>query len=176
MAVDHVKSTGITNLDASPPTANTAGEGASGLLREISGFATGVAASSINATYQFVRIPSPAKVKSIIFASEAQAAGAMDIGLYKATDGTGGNPTSLLAANAIDQDFFATAVALTAASAETEVVNESGTYTYDKRNMPIWQAVGLTTDPGGYFDIVGTITTAITTGTGKMWLSCRWVE
>lgn len=177
MAVDHVKSTPITNLDTSPAVANTAGEGGPAPLKSVSsGNVVGVASSSINATYQFCRVPSNAKVKQILFASEAQAAGAIDIGLYYATDGEGGQPTSLLAAAAIDQDFFASAVALTSASQATDVTNESGTNTPDKQNQPLWQAVGLTSDPGGYFDIVGTLTTAITTGTGKMGMTVNYTD
>lgn len=177
MAVDHVKSATITNLDASPATQNTAGEGAGGLLKEISGYATAVASSSADATYQLVRIPSNCKVKSIIFESEAQGAGKFDLGLYYATDGQGGKPTSLLAAAAIDQDFFATVIDCAAAVTPTEVVNESGSYTLDKRNQPIWQAAGLTADPGGSFDIVATVkTTAVTTGTGKFGISVRYVD
>ena len=167
MAVDHVKSTPVTNLDAG--TANTAGAGAPDFLRIVDGYATAVASSSADSTYQLVRIPSNANVKTIIFESAAQGAGAFDLGLYYATDGVGGKPTTLLAANAIDQDFFATVIDCASAVAPTEVVNESGTYTLDKRTtMPIWQAAGLSSDPGGFFDVVATVkTTAVTTGTGK---------
>lgn len=169
MAVDHVKSTYITNLDASPVVPPTAGEGAPGVLLSNEGYATAVASSSADATYQLARIPSNCKVKSIIFESEAQGAGKFDLGLYYATDGGGGKPTSLLAANAIDQDFFATVIDCASAVVPTEVVNESGTYTLDKRSQPIWQAAGLSSDPGGYFDLVATVkTTAVTTGTGKL--------
>jgi|KBSMisStaDraftv2_1062788.scaffolds.fasta_scaffold481880_2 hypothetical protein len=174
MAVDHVKSTPITNLDANPVVPNTAGEGGPAPLVSVSsGDVVGVAASSVNATYQFVRVPSNCKIKQILFDTETQAAGAIDIGLYYATDGEGGKPTALLAAAAIDQDFFASAVTITAV-AITDVTNESGTYTPLKRNQPLWQAVGLSSDPGGYFDIVGTVTTAITTGTGKMGMTVNF--
>jgi hypothetical protein len=175
MAVDHVKSTPVTNLDASPVLINTAGEGGPAPLISVSsGDVLGVASSSINATYQFVRVPSNCKVKQLIFDSGAQAAGAMDIGVYYATDGEGGKPTALLAAAAISQAFFASAVALTSLSQPTDVTDESGTYTPGKRNQPLWQAVGLATDPGGYFDIVGTLTTALTTGTGSMGLTVNY--
>lgn len=166
MAVDHVKSTGITNADAN--TANNAGELAVGTLRAVRGYTTAVASSSVDATYQIWRIPSNCSVQRIIFESEAQTAGKVDIGAYYATDGFGGKPTALLAAAAIDQDFFATAVDCASAVTPTDVTNESGTYTLDKRTQPIWQALGLTSDPGGNFDICLTVvTTAVTTGTGK---------
>jgi len=177
MAVDHVKSTYITNMDASPAVPPTAGEGAPAPMKTVEGHAVAVASSSVDATYQLVRIPSNAKVKALHFESAAQTAGKFDLGLYYATDGEGGKPTSLLAANAIDQDLFATAIDCASAVAITDVTNESGTYTIDKRVQPIWQAAGLTSDPGGFFDIVATVvTTAVTTGTGRMGLRCTFTD
>jgi hypothetical protein len=178
MAIDHVKSASITNSDASPVVANTMGEGAGAVLKNITGIATGVAASATDSTYQFVRVPSNCKIKSLIFQTATQAAGTMDFGLYFATDGQGGKPLSLLAANAIDQDFFAVAIVLTVITA-TDVTNNPVTSAYSpaKRNQPLWQAAGLLTDPGGSFDIVGTIGgTAITTGTGVMVLNCQYTD
>lgn len=177
MAVDHVKSTPITNLDASPVVQNTVGQGAGGNLKEINGSAVAVASSSADSTYQLVRVPSTAKIKDILFESAAQGAGKFDLGVYYATDGLGKKPTSLLAANAIDQDLFATEIDCASAVAITNVTNESGTYTIDKRNQPLWQAAGLSSDPGGNFDIVATVkTTAVTTGTGRFGISVRYVE
>lgn len=177
MAVDHVKSTPITNLDASPAVRNTAGEGAAAPLKvNSSGSVVGVASSSIGATYQFLRVPSNAKLKALFFESAAQAAGAMDVGLYYATDGEGGKPTALLAAAAINQALFASAVALTALAQPTNIVNEGGSFTADKQNQPLWQAAGLSADPGGFFDIVGTLTTAITTGTGMMGMTALYTD
>ena len=180
MAVDHVKATGITNMDTlNPRVRNTAGrEGAPGQVVNIDdGYATAVASSSADATYQLVRIPSTAKVKHIVFESEAQTAGKFDLGLYYATDGSSASSaSSLLAAAAIDQDFFATVIDCAAAVVRTDVTNESTTYTLDKRSQPIWQAVGLSSDPGGNFDIVATVkTTAVTTGTGKFGITVTWV-
>ena len=177
MAVDHVKSTPVTNADASPAVQNTAGTGGPAPMKVTSsGTVLGVASSSTDATYQFVRVPSNAKVKALFFESNAQAAGTIDIGVYYATDGLIGKPTSLLAANAIDQDFFATAIAVTALSQPTNVINESGTNTPAKQNQPLWQALGLSADPGGNFDIVGTVVTAITTGTGYMGLTAFYTD
>lgn len=176
MAVDHVKSSFITNSDSNPAVMNTVGEGAAGMLKEISGSAVTIASGSTDATYQLVRVPSNCKVKSIMWESGAQAAGTMDVGLYYATDGQGGKPLALLAANAIDQDFFASLLAVTSAILPTEIVHESGTYTIDKRTQPLWQAVGLTSDPGGFFDIVATIVTAITTGATRIGCSVRYTD
>lgn len=183
MSVDHVKSIAITSLDTpfatvpAPAFISTAGEGSVGVLKMIDGYVTAVASSSINATYQLVRVPSNVKVKAIVLESEAQGQGSFDIGVYYATDGsnalsvTGG----LLAAAAISQAFFASAVDLTSAYGPTNVTNESGTNVIAKRFQPLWQAIGLTTDPGGNFDIVATVTTAVTTGTGKIYLKLDYV-
>lgn len=175
MAVDHVKSTPITNLDSvTAYLPNTNGEGGAGTIQNVSGSCVGVASSSINATYRFVRVPTTAKIKKVMFQSQAQAAGATDIGVYYPTTGKTGKAD--LAANAISQALFASAVALTSLSQPTDVTNESGSYTADLMNQPLWQAAGLASDPGGYFDIVGTLTTALTTGTGIMGVSVDYVE
>lgn len=177
MAVDHVKSTTVTNADAVPAVANTAGEGGPAPAKVVSsGSVVGVLNSSIDATYQFCRVPSNCKISSIWFESQAQTAGVVDIGVYYATDGLIGKPTALLAANAIDQDFFASLVSVVALSQPTNVVNESGTNTPAKRVQPLWQALGLTSDPGGNFDICATVTTAFTTATGQMGMTVFYTD
>lgn len=175
MSVEHVKATSISNNEATPAAANTAGEGGPGLLREVGGYVTVPASASADSTFRFFRVPTTAKVKSLVIESEAQGAGKVDVGVYYPT--VGKNATADLAANAVDQDFFATVVDLASAVTPTDIVGESGTNTLDKRNQPLWQAVGLSSDPGGYFDIVATVkTTAVTTGTGKLGLSARFVD
>lgn len=172
MAVDHVKSSFITNLDASPAVINTAGEGAAAPLFHIEGSAIAVASSSVDATYQLVRLPSNCKLKSLTFESAAQTAGKFDIGAYYATDGAAGKAAALLAAAAISQAFFAAAVDCAAAVVRTDILNSAGNYTIDKRTQPLWQALGLSADPGGNIDIVATVkTTAVTTGTGRLGVS-----
>lgn len=177
MAVDHVKSTPVTNLDAVPAVQNTAGEGGAGYTQSVTGSAVAVASSSADATYQLVRLPSNAKVTSLMFESAAQGAGAFDVGVYYATDGRSGpaKATALLAADAIDQDFFATIIDCASAVAPTEIINESGTNTLVKRVQPLWQALGLTSDPMCMFDIVATVkTTAVTTGTGRLGVKAEY--
>lgn len=177
MAVDHVKSTFITNLDATPAVQNTAGEGGPAPVKDVDGWATVIASGSVGATYQLARVPSNCKVKSITFESEAQAAGKFNLGVYYATNGEGGQPTSLLVAAAINANLFATDIDTTSAISPTNETNQSGNYTLDKRTQPLWQAAGLSSDPGGFFDIVATVhTTAVTTGTGKMGLRVSYTD
>lgn len=177
MTVFNVKTTAITNLDATPIVANTEGEGAEGLLKTNEGSALMTAAASINSIVQLVRVRSNCKVKKIFLESAAQAAGQVDVGLYYATDGTGGKPLTLLASNAISQAFFASAVIVTGAVVITDITNESGTYTIDKRTQPLWQAVALTSDPGGYFDICATVVGAdVTTGAARLGITVQYTD
>jgi hypothetical protein len=168
MALVHTKSPQITPLDALPAIFNTEGEGGPGFVQTRIGYVIAGAADSIDTTYQFVRVPSNCKIHSITFESAAQAGGTVDLGLYYATDGLGNRPTTLLVANAIDRTLFAAAIAVTSASAPTQVINSAGKMPLNKRVQPLWQAAGLASDPGGNFDIVGSLAAAITTGTGLM--------
>lgn len=178
MAVEHTKSTFITNADASPATANTAGEGGPAPLKLAEGSAATTTTSSVDSTFQLVRVPSNCKIKQLWFESgDMGSTGTVDVGLYYATDGVVGKPTSLLAANAIDQDFFASALDNSGqAYALTNITRESGTYTIAKQVQPLWQAAGLTSDPGGNFDICATIVTAAATSAATMGLTVLYTD
>jgi len=173
-----LKSSFITNSDASPRVATTAGEGASFRKDEADGYVTVAASDGAGTKYLMVRVQSYAKIKSLVLASEAQGAGKVNCGVYYAdnvVDLAPGNASN--AGVAIDDDFFATDVDLAAKVQPTDITFESGTYTFDKWSQPLWQAVGLTSDPGGKFDIVLTVhTTDVTTGTGKLYLRAGYSE
>jgi hypothetical protein len=183
MAVDHVKSTAITNLDApfatvpGPIFISTSAEGAFGMMRRATGYATAVASSSVGATYQLVRVPSNAKIQSIDFESAAQGAGKFSLGVYYATDGSNASSVTggLLLAATINATFFASQIDCSSAVAITNETNQSGNYTIDLRTKPLWLALALATDPGGNLDIVATVdTTAVTTGTGKFGIAVTY--
>lgn len=177
MGTSALKSTPITNLDASPPVANTSGEGGPGRLTHVQGYVTAVAADAAGSTYRLCRIPSNCEVKSVVFESEAQGAGKVQLGLYYSTSTTDGTPAASVG-TAINTKFFSDDIDCASAVARSGAYTygSGGAYTLDKRNQPIWQAAGLTSDPGGFFDIVATVhTTAITTGTGKLGAECEFV-
>lgn len=175
MTTEALKSTSITNLDATPSVANTAGEGAPGMVRSVSDTVTVSTTMAALSTYQLVRLPSNAKVKSLIFESQAQGAGKFQLGLYYSTSTIDGTAAANQGA-AIDVKFFSDDIDCASAVLPSErVFFTGGTNTPDKRNQPLWQAAGLSSDPGGKFDIVATVhTTAVTTGTGKIWVNCMW--
>ncbi len=175
MSVENLKSASVTNREAIPATANTAGEGGPGYLWQINDYALVSASASLTSTYRLLRVPCDIVMKEIIFESEAMAAGKFDIGLWYSNTAADGTPASLVG-TVIDQDFFASDVDCASAVTPTNVTNESGTYTVAKRNQPLWQAVGLSANPGGFFDIVATVhTTAITTGAANIHADARYV-
>lgn len=183
MGTSHLKSPAITNLDATPVVPQSTGEGSPGYLREVSGFVTAVAADAAGSTYQLVRVPTNAKVKALNLWNEAQGAGKVQIGLYYSDSTVDGTPPAnqglVVPTNGVD--FFASDVDLTS---DVNGVDElfqnkatSGRNNLSLINTPLWSAVGLTSDPGGYFDIVATVhTTAITTGTGRIGVTAKYVE
>lgn len=178
MTIYHTKSAAITDLDATPALKATSGERAAGYLQSIQGSAVAVAADAAGGTYQLARLPSNAKVKKVYFESAAQGAGKFDIGVFYATDGHSGpsKATSIVVADAIDADLFASAIDCASAVVITDVTNESTTYTIDKRAQPLWQAAGLSADPMCLFDIVASVvTTDVTTGTGRLGVEVQFV-
>ena len=174
MTVKHQQSVAITNAQAVPVVPNNTGNGAGGKLVEVGASVVLVAASAQDSTIRFVRVPTNAKVKRVVLTTQTQTAGTIDFGVYYPVDGPTGKAD--LAANAISQAFFASAVTVTALGA-TDITNESGSYTADLWNLPLWKALALASDPGGFFDIVGTVAaTDITTGTGIIGISVAYVE
>src|SRR5258708_8679223 len=108
MTVENLKSTAITNLDATPPTIASGGRGSATRLKSVNETILPVTAKTAPSTYQMVRIPSAAVVKHVLVQAAAATDFDADSGLYfsdSKTDGT-------LVANqglVIDSDFFATA-------------------------------------------------------------------
>ncbi len=158
MATDALKSTAITNLDATPPFRSTAGEGATGEMRENGAVLVTTAGAAVGSTYKFLRLPTNAKVKHLFIENGNASGGSYNAGIYysdSTTDGTSpGNQGAALATT-----LFASAYSLAAVIGEpTDIVNASGSYGMAERLVPLWSACGLTADPGGAFDIVLTST------------------
>lgn len=168
MAVENLKSIPITALDTLPKIDNIAGQGASGYVRQQGAYISPSTAASVASTYRLIRINTNVQVKHLLLESSADTNGTVSVGLaysdaplFGITDGT---PAALagtvVAGNGVN--FFATSFSLATATNEpTDIVNQSTNYPPSARNLPIWQAVGLASDPGGFFDILLTVTAAI---------------
>jgi len=153
MALVNLKSTPITNADATPVVINNASV-AGGVLRVTAATIENSASDNIGSTYRMVRVPSVARIHRVIYAADATGAtGQVDIGVYQ-TVANGGA--------VVDADHFASALDPGGgAIAPTDVTHESGVFGIEDATQPLWQALGLTADPGRDYDIVLTAVEAI---------------
>lgn len=145
MATEDLKSTPITNADATDRVFNNAGV-SGGSVKQHVGTVEANAAGDAGSTYRMVRIPSNATGISVIFACDDLGTTAtVNIGLYDTADEGGA---------AVDADFFASAVDCnSAAVAPTEVAHESGVYGIEDIEKPLWEALGLSSDPNKEYDL-----------------------
>lgn len=178
MTVEALKSASITNMDATPVVANRTGGGAEGYLKSIADYFVPSASASTTSTYRVLRVPTNVKMMDLLFESEAQGAGKFNISVYYSDDqrdGTSAANSGVIVPTTGDS-FFASDIDCASAVAKASIINESGNNAADKRGKALWDALGLTSDPGGMFDIVAVChTTAVTTGTGKVGLEARFV-
>lgn len=165
MGTSALKSSVITNRDATPRVANNARlSGAH--LRSAHGFVAAAAADDTASRYRLCELPSNAYVRDVIVSSVAQGgSGALNIGVYRNTADGGA---------VVSATLFASAVSVVSAVSKSDVTNQSGNYTAAKREQPLWQAAGLTSDPGGTLDIVAAPSAALTNG-GAIALDVRYV-
>lgn len=155
MVTEALKSTLITNRDATPLVLNSSYLAESNVQQAIAQIAC-TTAKTTGSTYRMCEVPSNCRLSSVMLACDALGASTtFDVGVYRNTKDGGA---------AVSQAFFASAVDVSAALAETNITNESGTNTIAKQNKQLWDAVGLTSDPGGTLDIVITTTATINTG------------
>ena len=131
MAIDlTLKSTAITNREASPQVHNNPGRGGASMKKWVKGYLASVTASlTTTSIIRMVEVPAHAVITDLLFQSAAQTAGKFDIGVYR-TNADGGA--------VVDQDFFASAVDCASAVVITDVLNESTTNTQAKQQQPLW--------------------------------------
>lgn len=153
MAVVTTKSGAITNRDASPQTKNNPIlEG--GVMKCAVGTLESVSGDSIGSVYKFCQIPSNASVKQVLlYCDDIGTTTVADVGLY--------DVTSVNSGAVVDADFFASAVSLKDGALNgSDVTHEAGVYGIEDVEQPIWQALGLSSDPGKMYDVALTLTAA----------------
>jgi len=114
------------------------------------------AADDIGSKYVMCSVPSNARMSQLLLSSDdLGSVGAVNIGLYQTTANGGAE---------VDADFFASAQVLTTAISNTDVLGEAvganASLDVSEREMPIWQAIGLTADSKIDYDIVLTVSQA----------------
>ncbi len=164
-----------------------AGAGAPYRVKSNDAYVTPLAADAEGSTYQMVRVPTTAFIKSVKGSSQAQGAGEFAISVYYSNSTVDGSPqadatnpptvvpTTGAAFFAPGSTSFANAVAKTDYTFANAA--NSGSYNQSLTNTPLWEALGLASDPGGFFDICYVCSgAAVTTGGGYMWLGVDWAE
>ena len=157
-------STKMTNDRATPRVPNASFTD-KGILRTSRGSVTVTSGQTAPSVYHLVGVPSNARVVSVKLNNPAgSASSAFDIGVYRHPNDGGA---------IVSQALFGSAVACTTANVDLDVTGESTTYVNAKREQPLWQAAGLTSDPGGELSIVAT-STATNAATFSIGLEVQW--
>lgn len=151
MATEALKSTIVTNADASIQTLNKKGL-SGGVVKIERGTIPLTNGADIGSTYRFARIPSRARIVAVKLYCDAVTTCAADFGLYR-TAADGGA--------VVDADAFASAQSLaTAILTGTEIQHESGVYGIEDSESQLWQIAAATSDPNIMYDITATLTAA----------------
>lgn len=175
MAVANTKSTTITNRDSVPLVLSDGRIIRSVIKGAVGSVAVG-AADSINSYYPLVEIPTTAILREVLLTATAGMTSLTgNVGVFKNTANSAGVTTGVVA-NTSSNTFFASATALSSALNRSDVTNSAGTYTTDLRELPLWKAIGLTSDPGGTFDIGIQVTAANTGSAGRVGLEIQYVD
>lgn len=170
MAADTLKSLSITNLDAVPVVPNSTGEGAVGYNREVSDYVvpTAVGLADTGSKYKLLRLPTVAKLKALRLnleaAIETSTGLVIDVGAYY-SDATSDGTAAGNQGTAISVSCFLAASTGLQSSAVT--VDALAGYKPSLRNQPLWQGLGLASDPGGFIDVVLAVHTAASAAVSK---------
>lgn len=171
------KCTQITNLNTTPQGTSTAGKGGPYRIKKIGGVCTTGASDDTASRYRLARVRSTAVVKSLKIRHAALGGGTIHFGLRYPDDARylGVGQT---ADGAVDVDFFKASYDPTSAVVVLLDVTSGNVLAgagLAKLDQPLWQAAGLSADPGGYIDIVGTVATTITNA-GAIYAETEYVE
>ncbi len=173
MAVVNLKSTLITNRDATPKVLTDAYV-SGGNVKESQGFVTTGSADSAGSIYRLCQIPSDARVSSISIQNDALGGSCtLDVGVYYPTFIPVGAGLSAANAAVISQQFFAATLSASSANAATDIINQSGTNTIALQEQTLWQAIGLASDPGIDLDVCVYVHVAVASA-GKVGLKVRY--
>lgn len=185
MAADTVKSASITSLDAAAQSLSaplTEGQGAAGRVSNHSDYVavtTGGLAST-SSTYKMVRLPTQCIIKKANLYTKSgldtSTGLAVDLGAYYSDSTQDGTPVSLQG-TLISASSFVSNVAFGQSSAGSNIDGVSN-LDASLRNSQLWAQVGLSSDPGGYIDLVLAVHTVVsgTASAGNVGLNVETVN
>lgn len=151
MAVVTVSAAPVANADAKPIVRNSAKVAEGEILGSVGSVAV-ANGDSIASIYRMVRIKSGCRMNSLQLVCDAITGAAADIGLYQ-TPGRGGA--------VVDADFFTAAQSLATATQGIQVAH-GNILKAGNIGLRVWEALGLSADPGIEYDIALTLTAAAT--------------
>lgn len=175
MAAQLASSASITNLDASGPAPvyTTSGQGASAVARTQNDYVavTTAGLGNTGTKLKILRLKSNVKLKRVILSADTaldtngSPTLTLDVGAYysdSTVDGTAvANQGVVISANAFS--------AILAFGATFQNVAADAKWTTVMRNQELWQALGLSSNPGGFIDIVVAVhATAATAAAGNL--------
>lgn len=154
MAVVAVNSTSVANYNAQPRVQNPRGKADGEVVRAIGETVAVANGDSVGSVYRFGKIRSSDYVDRIrLVSADIGTTTAGDIGLYRQQTEGGA---------VVDADFFASSVVLNAGAIDSDVTFEAGAAggLYTNGTKRVWEALGLTADPGLEYDVAMTLTGA----------------
>jgi len=163
MSSFNLKSTVISNRDAVPKILTDAYVDGGEILESEGYVQSGSSTDAVGSTYRLCQVPSNARVSSLSFQCDSLgASSAVNVGVYWPTFiPVGAGLSAANASAAISAAFFASALSTASATGPTDIVNQSGSNTIAKQELPLWQAIGLSADPMIDLDIVVTVSTIL---------------
>lgn len=164
MTTENIVSTVLTNLNASPVVRPIVGEGGPAVVYRVDDNFTTTSGDTSGSFYRAARFPRNAHVKSVLVWLDAQVTTfTADLNVAwsnSAVDGTQvtyqGTVPQISAAN---NKLFGAAVAFGDVLEPTNYIAGNTTNFPSGSNMqPLWEVLGYTVDPGGFFDLYFAIT------------------
>lgn len=178
MGVVNLKSSLLTNRDATPKVL-TDSYLAGGIMEEVQGSVKTGASDSAASAYRLITVPSNAKISQLYWQADAIGSSGptqLDVAVWYPTtlpQGGGAFLASGSAAAFISSSIFATALTANSATALTEITNQSTNYSIPLQETPLWNVLGMASDPEVSFDIGFSLRTAMQTA-GYVSLKCRY--
>jgi hypothetical protein len=167
MATETLKSTAITDLDATPPVRLGNGAGAAYMPQSIEAYVTPTTAVTATSLYRMIRLPSDAIVKKVevSWTGSGLTTFTADVTVYYSDNtldmvGIGQGDSGLVNSLSGTSSLFAHAEAVggftVGVPTDVTFLNSAAAtgYNWTTYTEPLWQAAGLSSDPGGFFDIV----------------------
>lgn len=171
-----LKSTFITNRDATPKVLTDAYI-AGGEVKAAYGFVKTGATDPAGSTYILASVPSNARLDSLDFQSDSLGSGCqVNVGAYYPSFiPTGTGLSGSLANTAINSSVFASAQSCSNAVQKTQLITQS-IIEPNLQEQPLWQMIGLTTDPGPelFIDLVVSVK-VVTAAAGYCALNAKYI-